>query len=134
YRMEIFYEGAALLEALQTLLTTAVAWSALAALARPTLGRFALAGALLGLAALGRENAILFAPAFAAWSWLALGARVPAAGRCAALAGAYLAGAALLVLPATARNWVVARHPVLLDSTGRIVLYTGWNPRATRVD
>src|SRR5262249_59050740 len=118
YRMEIFYEGAALLEALQTLLTTAVAWSALAALARPTLGRFALAGALLGLAALGRENAILFAPAFAAWSWLALGARVPAAGRRAALARAYPAGAAPLLLPAAPRHWGGARGPGVANPTG----------------
>jgi len=130
YRMEIFYEGAALLEALQTLLTTAVAWSALAALARPSFARFAGAGALLGLAVLGRENTLLFAPAFAAWSWLALRARLPAAGRRAALAGAYLGATALLVLPATLRNWVVAHDLVLVNSTGGIVLYTGWNPEA----
>src|SRR5262245_13836754 len=54
YRMEIFYEGAALLEALQTLVTTAVAWSALRALAQPSAGRFALGGALLGAAGPGR--------------------------------------------------------------------------------
>ena len=133
YRMEIFYEGAPLLEALQTLLTTAVAWSALVALAQPTLRRFALAGALLGLAVLGRENAILFAPAFALWSVFALRARVPARGRRAALAGAYLAATALLVLPATVRNWAVAHDLVLVNSTGGIVLYTGWNPEANGV-
>ena len=132
YRMEIFYEGAALLEALQTLVTTAVAWSALRALDSPTPLRFALAGALLGVAVLGRENAILFAPAFAAWAWLALRDRLPAARR-AALAGAYLGAAALLVLPATVRNWIVARDLVLVNSTGGIVLYTGWNPDANGV-
>ena len=132
YRMEIFYEGAALLEALQTLITTAVAWSALRALAGPTLGRFAAAGALLGLAVLGRENALLFAPVFAAWTWFALRERIPAPRR-AALAGAYLAAVALLVLPATLRNWIAARDLVLVNSTGGIVLYTGWNPEADGV-
>src|SRR5262249_12446368 len=74
----------------------------------------------------------LFAPAFAAWSWLALGGRVPAARR-ARLVGAYLAATALLVLPATLRNWIVARDLVLVNSTGGIVLYTGWNPEANGV-
>jgi tetratricopeptide (TPR) repeat protein len=132
YRMEIFYEGAALLEPLQTLVTTAVAWSALRALDSPSPPRFALAGALLGLAVLGRENAIVFAPAFAAWTWFALRPRLPGARR-ALLAGAYLAAVALLVLPATLRNWIVARDWVLVNSTGGIVLYTGWNPEANGV-
>jgi tetratricopeptide (TPR) repeat protein len=42
----------------------------------------------------------------------------------------YLVALALCVLPATLRNWVVARDFVLVNSTGGIVLYTGWNPEA----
>ena len=81
---------------------------------------------------LGRENALLFAPVFAAWTWFALRERIPAPRR-AALAGAYLAAVALLVLPATLRNWIAARDLVLVNSTGGIVLYTGWNPEADGV-
>src|SRR5262245_42151964 len=60
YPLEIFYEGAPLLEALQTFLTAAVALAAVRALEAPTLARFAAAGALLGLSALARQNALLF--------------------------------------------------------------------------
>lgn len=132
YRMEIFYEGAPLVEALQTMLCAASLWAALRALDSPSAARFALAGAWLGLGVLGRQNVILFAPPFAAWSWLVLRGRESLARR-ALLPAVYLGALALVLLPATLRNWVVAHDLVLVNSTGGIVLYTGWNPEADGV-
>jgi tetratricopeptide (TPR) repeat protein len=125
YRMEIFYEGAPLLEALQTLLCAALVWAALRALASRRALDFALAGALTGLAVLGRQNLLLFALPFALW--------VVVATRSGRLAGVYLAATALAVAPATLHNWLAARDLVLVNSTGGIILYTGWNPEANGV-
>ena len=139
HRMEIFYEGAPLVEALQTLLCAVWVWTAVRALettsddARGSRARvFVLAGAALGLSVLARQNVLLFAPAFALWAWLALRGRESLARR-ALLPAVYLGAVALCILPATLRNWVVARDFVLVNSTGGIVLYTGWNPEANGV-
>jgi tetratricopeptide (TPR) repeat protein len=132
YRMEIFYEGAPLVEALQTLLCALWVWTAVRALETPGATRFALAGAALGLSVLARQNVLLFAPAFAAWAWLSLrGGESPV--RRTLLPATYLAAVALCILPATSYNWVVAGDVVLVNSTGGIVLYTGWNPEANGV-
>jgi hypothetical protein len=129
--MEIFYEGSALVETLQTFLTAALALAAVAALEKPTLARWLGAGALVGVSALARQNALLFAPLLAALAFTPLVvAPPPAPARRAALAAALLAGAALLVLPATLRNWAVSGDVVLVNSTGGILMYTGWNPEA----
>jgi 4-amino-4-deoxy-L-arabinose transferase-like glycosyltransferase len=127
YRMEIFYEGAPLVEALQTLLCALSVWAAVRALDAPSPGRFALAGALLGLAVLARQNVLLFAPPFALWAWLALRERR------LVLPTVYLGALALAIAPATLHNWLAARDLVLVNSTGGIVLYTGWNPEANGV-
>lgn len=132
YRMEIFYEGAPLVEALQTLLCAVWLWTAVRALETPGAARFALAGAALGLSVLARQNVLLFAPPFAAWAWLALRGRESLSRR-ALLPAVYLAALALCILPATLHNWFAARDFVLVNSTGGIVLYTGWNPEATGV-
>ncbi|HTO51953.1 MAG TPA: glycosyltransferase family 39 protein [Myxococcota bacterium] len=132
YRMEIFYAGAPLLEPLQTFLCAAFTWAALSALARPSAGRFALAGGLTGLAVLGRQNLLVFALPFALWIPLALRGRESMA-RSARLAGAYLGATLLAIAPATLHNALAADDFVLVNSTGGIVLYTGWNPEANGV-
>jgi 4-amino-4-deoxy-L-arabinose transferase-like glycosyltransferase len=132
YRMEIFYEGAALVETLQTFLTAALALTSVAAPERPALARWAGVGALVGVSALARQNALLFAPLLAALAFTPLVAERALARR-AAIAAALLAGAALVVLPATVRNYAVSGDVVLVNSTGGILMYTGWNPEATGV-
>jgi tetratricopeptide (TPR) repeat protein len=84
------------------------------------------------VSALARQNALLFAPLLAALAFTPLVASVAPARR-AALAAALLAGAALFVLPATVRNYAVSGDVVLVNSTGGILMYTGWNPEATGV-
>ena len=129
YRMEIFYEGVPLVESTQTLLCAGLTWVALRALETRRARDFAWAGVLTGLAVLARQNLLLFAPPFTAWVWAEGRGREPIHRR-AALCGAYLAATAGLMGLATLHNWLAARDPVLVNSTGGIVLYTGWNPDA----
>jgi 4-amino-4-deoxy-L-arabinose transferase-like glycosyltransferase len=132
YRMEIFYESAPLVEAMQTFLCAAWLWAAVTALESPSAARFALAGAALGLSVLARQNVLMFAAPFLIWAWLALRGRESLAQR-ARLASAYLATLALCILPATLHNWVATRELVLVNSSGGIVLYIGWNREANGV-
>ncbi len=127
HRMEIFYEGAPLVEAMQTLLCASWTWAAVRSIESPGPTRFAIAGALLGLSVLARQNVLLYAPPFALWAWFAL---KESRARRALLPAVYLAAVALLILPATLHNWLAARDFVLVNSTGGIVLYTGWNAEA----
>lgn len=88
----------------------------LEAIGRGGAARFALAGAALGAAALVRPNVLLFAPLLA----LAAFRRARIAG----LAAAAL-GAALFVLPVTARNWIRGGELVLVSANGGINLWIG---------
>jgi len=129
YPMEIFYEGAALLEALQTFLSAAVVLAAVRALEVQTLARFATVGGLVGLSALARQDALLFAPLFAIWALIATEPRRPTR-RSVALVGTFLLAVCLTIAPATLRNAYVSGDWVLVNSTGGLLLYDSWNPDA----
>ena len=114
----IFYDAALLGD---FLLPPAFAAAALL-LARPaTPRRLAATGAVLGLAALVRPNALLLLLP-AAWAGRA-------AGRRGLLALAAAAG--LAVAPATVRNAVVADDLVVVSSNGGVNFWIGNNPAAT---
>jgi len=98
----------------------------------PTRARFAWLGLLVGLSVLGRQNALLFAVPFGVAVYFALAGRLRARER-AELCATFGAVVALCILPATLRNWVVSHDFVMVNSTGGIVLYTGWNPEANGV-
>ncbi|MDH3214479.1 MAG: glycosyltransferase family 39 protein, partial [Myxococcales bacterium] len=129
YSMLIFYEGSLLAENLLVPLTLLAVLAAVRALARPTAGRWVLAGAAVGLAAVARPNALLFAAVLGVWLFVALRARAPLARRFA-LAGAFAAGTALAVLPVTARNLVVTGDATLIATSGGSNFYSGNNPDA----
>jgi 4-amino-4-deoxy-L-arabinose transferase-like glycosyltransferase len=82
------------------------------------------AGALVGLLGLMRPNALLLVLPLAAWAWWIHGRRGER-GRSAKTAAALVAGAILLVSPATIRNYVVAHDFVPVSSNGGINLYVG---------
>ncbi len=88
----------------------------------------AVAGALLGLVALIRADGLL-AAVFAA-GWAAVAARRGAWGQLRPLrAGALVLVPALaVILPATARNVLVAKDPVLISWNGGINLFMGNDP------
>lgn len=91
--------------------------------------RALLAGALLGLLALVRPNALLLVPALAVWM---LWCCVRGGGwRRAIVPGvALVVGALAALAPATIRNYVVARDFVPISANGAINLYIGNNPEA----
>ena len=76
-------------------------------------------GALWGLSAVATPNILLAVPVAAGWAWRR-------AGRPAALL--LLAGAALPVAMAAARNLAVAGEPVLISANGGINFFIGNNP------
>lgn len=91
--------------------------------------RFAVAGAVWGLAALTRPNVLAFAPGVLAWLWWGhvRGARRYDPRRAA---GVLFAAAALVILPVTIRNRVVGGEWILIASNGGVNLYIGNNPHA----
>jgi len=92
---------------------------------------FAAAGAAVGLGCLVREvHAILLVPLlFAAWLPGTSGP-LSSARRLRAPA-AVLLGCCLLLAPSFARNWAVAREPVVVSSAGGQNLYIAFGPFAT---
>jgi tetratricopeptide (TPR) repeat protein len=89
----------------------------------------AASGALLGAAALVHENVNLAGPVVFAWLAWPRGGESPA--RRLALAGIFVAGYAVVVLPVAVRNVVVAGEYVLITSAGGENFYTGNNPAAS---
>lgn len=125
-------------------------------------GRLVASGLLLGLAALGRPNALVLPPLAAWWVWRGAGAgraaaasagreagplaaRAPAARRLAAWwerarqpaawrpAALLLLGAALALAPSTARNAAVGRALVPVSANFGVNLWTGNHPGADGV-
>lgn len=89
-------------------------------------------GALVGLAALVRENALLLVPAVALWEAFDHRAAIRARVRWRA-AGFVVLGALLVVAPTTVRNWTVGREFVPVSSSGGINFYIGNHPETERV-
>jgi tetratricopeptide (TPR) repeat protein len=92
--------------------------------------RWLVVGALLGVLALLRENALLVAPLLLPLAWSAgaspSGRRGQGAGRAAAL----LAGIALALAPVALRNGLVGGDFLPTTSQGGVNFYIGNNPRA----
>jgi len=122
----VFHESLLLQSALDPLLTAAaLALVSRALLREGSAGTWVLAGAGLGLLALNRPNALVWALGLAVALLIGPGWRSGARR-----AGALLGGLALAVAPATARNLVVSGEPVLLASHGGLNLFIGNNPGA----
>ena len=120
-----FHEALILQAALDPFLTALALFLISRALPDGGVGRFAAAGAAFGALALNRPNALLAAAAIV----IELIARRGARPRWRA-AGAFTAGLALAIAPATLRNLAVSGEPVLIASHGGLNLYIGNNPDA----
>lgn len=124
-----FHEALLLQAALDPFLAALVLWLLVRALdGAPRTGAFLLAGLALGVFALNRPNVLPWAALVAALLVFARGFR--AGTRPAA---AFLLGAALGILPATARNLAVSGEPVLVSSHGGLNLLVGNGPGANGV-
>jgi tetratricopeptide (TPR) repeat protein len=118
----IFYDGEIQKASLSLLLAAALLASLPRLRDRPTAGLAVAGGALAGLFGLHRENALLLLPAIAVW--LARPAAGPARRRSAS-AGAFLAGAALVLTPVALRNLAVGGELVLTTSQAGPNFYIG---------
>ena len=127
----IFYDAVLLPVSLTTLLLLVAADRFADARTLPERARvraLAFGGALLGLVALTRADGLV--AVLAATAWAALAARHGAWGALRPLRAAalVLVPALAVVLPATARNALVARDPVLISWNGGINLFMGNDP------
>ncbi len=124
----LFYGTQLLPAGLATVLTMLAVMAVLWMLEQPSPPRAALSGGVFGVAALATPHVLVCALA----PLVVLGRRASAGGlqeRRAALqvAGALLAGVALVILPVTVRNRVVSGDWVLISTNGGINLYLGNN-------
>ena len=130
YGILIFFTGLLLATSLVVFLLLAAVATLLSALARPRPSRFLLAGALFGLASLGRPNAVVLLGLLPIW--FAVSAR-PALGdrRCLAGFGLLLLGAALVTAPIGLRNHAITGRWSPFPITGGLAFYIANNPDAT---
>lgn len=129
YWVFIYFEGELLEPSLLVFLALALTYILGLWSERFTLKRALVAGILLGLYALVRQNIIPFGAVVLAWVYWVLREKGELDGfKKGAIA--FVLGAALMILPATVRNYVVAHDLVLISSSGGINLYIGNNPSA----
>ena len=135
----VYYECMLMKSFLLPLLTTGVLYCSLRYQVSLRPGWLWIAGALIGLACLIRENHLLYIIPLGCWVWWCGAGRVTAEGKPAAIPGrrrgihlAILAGSlALAMLPVTLRNYSLAREWVPVTAGGGEVLYLAHGPEAT---
>jgi tetratricopeptide (TPR) repeat protein len=123
YGALIFYDGAVLLEPLLVFLNLLVLHLLLRAGESGGRRYYLTAGAVLGVAAIGKATALLFAPAAAVWIWICARERRGADRRRGVML--FLLGLAVLIAPVTVRNFVVSRDFVVITSNGGLNFYIG---------
>jgi tetratricopeptide (TPR) repeat protein len=125
----VYFEGTLTGAWLVIDLLLAVVWGLQAFARRPSLVRGASIGALVGLSALVRPNAMFLAPVVACWMlWISRTGRLRL--RFAPIAAAAVAGC-LVLAPTTIRNLRVSGHLVPISGNGGLTLFHGNNPAAT---
>lgn len=123
YPTLVFFDGELLATSLGTFLGVVLLYTALRGAEGPSPRRWLVAGLVFGAAALNRPQVLLLGLGLFIWlvtdrarqrrSWLAL-----------------VLGAAVVILPVTARNAIVGGDPVLIAYQGGVNLYMGNNPEA----
>jgi len=128
----IYFDAELLSTGLELFLDVALLLLLLRAGRGGSLPLFLLSGLVWGLSAITRPNILAFAPAIVAWFWITgpAGRRAAHTLRATALV---CVGAALIVLPVTARNRVVGGEAILISSNGGITFYHANNPSANGV-
>jgi len=135
----VFFDGETLEITLVIAFALGMLIQLLLATERTSVGRAAAAGALLGLAALGKPNLLLFAPVGAGWLLLATlpksrhkpgRYRDPAATRRAVATVAFLVACAAVISPATIHNLRSEGDLIQVSSNAGINLFIGNNPNA----
>jgi tetratricopeptide (TPR) repeat protein len=122
----LFYDAQLLKESLAVTAASFLLWALAAARSHRDLRRWIGAGALLGVLALLRENALLLVPFLLPLAWRRED-RWPGLAR---RGGALVAGLALSLLPVALRNSVVGGDFLLTTSQGGVNFYIGNNAGA----
>ncbi len=122
----LFYDAQLLKESLAVTATSFLLWALAAARSHPNLKRWIGAGALLGVLALLRENALLLIPFLLPLAWRRED-RWPGLAR---RGGALIAGLVIALLPVALRNGVVGGDFLPTTSQGGVNFYIGNNARA----
>jgi 4-amino-4-deoxy-L-arabinose transferase-like glycosyltransferase len=122
----LFYDAQLLKESLAVTATSFLLWALAAARSRPGLRIWIGAGALLGVLALLRENALLLVPFLLPLAWRREDRWTGLARR----GGALVAGLALALLPVAIRNGIVGGDFLPTSSQGGVNFYIGNNARA----
>ncbi len=129
YGMLVFYGGTVMVVNVLVPLVLLSAICVTDALRRPSAARFGLAGVVVSAGVLARQDLLLYGWLVAAWIFFSLRERVPLPARAGHVA-AFVLGMFLLVLPFTARNWLVGGDLLLLNSTAGMNLYMGNSERS----
>ncbi len=128
YSPGIYRDGQLLDTALATFLATSFLLLLLWALDRPDWRRWLAAGVVLGLLALTRPNLLVMGLVslvlVAVWLWPVR--RWNSWG----LAGAFVLGVVLPIIPITGRNYLIVHRFVPISLTGGVNLWTGNNPNS----
>jgi len=96
----------------------------------PPLGKWLLAGVLIGLSVITKANGLLLVPGAVAWIWWGAFRR----DRRMAATLLLLLGVSLLVVPVTLRNYLKFHDPVLVTADGGKVFFHGNGPSATGIE
>jgi tetratricopeptide (TPR) repeat protein len=123
----IYYDTNLLMGFLVVFLNLFLLWSLIGLLKTPSPLRFFLSGVAAGLSALCRANIFLFVPFCIFWLYEIFRRQFPA-GMLSKRIALFLLGIALLVLPVTARNYLIEKDWVPLTSNGGLNFYIGNNP------
>ena len=128
YSPGIYRDGQLLDTALATFLATSFLLLLLLALDQPSRGKWLASGLVLGLLALTRPNLLFLGLVslvlMIVWLRRSQGPAVWV------LAGVFVLGVVLPIIPITGRNYLIVRHFVPISLTGGVNLWTGNNPEA----
>ncbi|UCB53377.1 MAG: tetratricopeptide repeat protein [Candidatus Zixiibacteriota bacterium] len=131
YGILIYFEGELLIPVLlvflDLLLILALFWTS----DKPSYGRWALCGGLLGLSAIARPNILLVGMAFIIWIvWRYRGNAGEISSKSLLYAGSFALGTVLIISPVTLRNYLKGHDLVLIASQGGMNFYIGNNPQS----
>ena len=132
YWVFIFFEGELHAPVLAVFLALLLALALRPWTSRITFLRALGAGVLLGVFALVRTNALLYAPVILAWAWWLLWRRGKGR-RIVVVAPVFVAGVAIIIGPVTIRNYVVSGELVPVTSNVGFTFYFGNNESANAV-
>ena len=124
YPSFIFFETTLLLESFMAIFTATLLWSLMRCEDKPTIGKFAVAGLIIGVTAITRPNILVVFLPLAFW-FIVTVARKETRARLLARAATLVVACGLVILPVTIRNAVVSDDFVLVAWQGGINFFLG---------